>query len=137
LIENAFGDLYDGLEKTAKDGVNVLLDLGIDKYLATTLEEIAKEKIQISLVNVKGILELQSPAPKGVLVIKESLNHAKEVGESEGAEVSVYLVSPPNYRIVVEDEDYKSAENVLEKATTSALEYISKSGGKGSFQREK
>ena len=137
LIENAFGELYDGLEKTAKDGVDVLVDLGIDKDLAVTLAEIAKEKIQISLVNVKGILELRSPTPKGVLVIKDALNHAKEVGESEGADVSVYLVSPPSYRLVVSAEDYKSAENVLEKATKSALDYISNSGGKGSFQREK
>jgi translation initiation factor 2 subunit 1 len=137
LIENAFGDLHQGLEKTAKDGIDVLLELGIDNDLAVTLEEIAKEKIQISLVNVKGILELQNPKPKGVLIIKDTLKHAKEVGESEGADVSVYLVSPPNYRIVVSADDYKIAENVLEKATASALDFISKSGGKGAFNREK
>jgi translation initiation factor 2 subunit 1 len=137
LIEKAFGELYYGLEKTAKDGVDVLLNLGIDKDLAVTLEEIAKEKIQTSLVNVKGILMLQNPKPKGVLIIKDTLNHAKEVGESEGADVMVYLVSPPKYRIVVSAEDYKSAENVLEKATQSALKFIATSGGTGSFKREK
>lgn len=137
LIEKAFGDLYDGLEKTAKEGVDVLLELGVDKELAVTLEEIAKDKIQISLVNVKGILELKNPKPKGVLVIKETLEYAKEVGESEGADVSIYLVSPPKYRIVVSAEDYKTAENILEKATESAVKFISKNGGTGSFKREK
>ncbi|MFA5363786.1 MAG: translation initiation factor IF-2 subunit alpha [Candidatus Bathyarchaeia archaeon] len=137
LIEKAFGDLHDGLEKVAKDGVDVLLDLGIEKELAVTLEAIAKEKIQISLVNVKGILDLQNPNSRGVFLIKDSLNVAKEVGESEGAEVSVYLVSPPKYRIVVSAEDYKTAESVLEKATTAAVDSITKSGGTGSFNREK
>ena len=137
LIEKAFGELHEGLEQTAKDGVDVLLELGIDKELAVTLEKIAKEKITISLVNVKGILELQSTKPKGVLIIKESLKSAKEVGESEGASVDVYLVSPPKYRIVVSAEEYKSAENALEKATESALKTIEKSGGTGSFKREK
>jgi translation initiation factor 2 subunit 1 len=137
LIENAFADLYEGLEKTAKDGVDVLLGLGVDKELAVTLEEIAKEKIQISLVSVKGILELQNPKPKGVLVIKETLKHAKEVGESADADVTIYLVSPPKYRIVVSAEDYKSAESVLENSANSAVEFISKNGGKGSFKREK
>jgi translation initiation factor 2 subunit 1 len=136
LIEQSFGGLYEGLEKTAKDGVDVLLELGIDKELAVTLAEIAKEKIQISLVNVKGILELQNAKPKGVLAIKEALKHAKEVGESEGADVTVYLVSPPKYRVVVSAEDYKSAENILETATKSALSFISNDGGKGSFKRE-
>ena len=92
------------------------LELGIENELAVTLEEIAKEKIQISLVSVKGILELQNPKPKGVFLIKETLKHAKEVGEAEEADVSVYLVSPPKYRIVVSADDYKSAESVLEKA---------------------
>jgi translation initiation factor 2 subunit 1 len=136
-IENAFGELYDGLEKTAKEGVDVLLGLGIDKELAVTLAGIAKEKIQVSLVNVKGILELQNPKPKGLLIIKDTLQHAKDAGEAEGAEdITVYLVSPPKYRIVVSAEDYKIAENVLEIATNSALKYISKNGGKGSFNRE-
>ena len=120
LIEKAFGELHDGLEKTAKDGVDVLLELGIDKDLAVTLEAIAKEK-----------------KPNGVIIIKETLKHAKEVGESEGADVALYLVSPPNYRIVVSAEDYKSAESTLEKATKSALKTIAKSGGTGSFKREK
>ena len=137
LIESAFGDLHEGLEKTAKDGVDVLLDLGVDKELAVTLEEIAKEKIQISLVNVKGILKLQNSKPKGLFLIKDALKTAKEVGEAEGTDVSVYLVSPPNYRVVVSAEDYKSAESVLEKATDAALDNISKSGGTGSFKREK
>ncbi len=137
LIENAFGDLHEGLEKTAKDGVDVLLDLGISKELAVTLEEIAKDKIQISLVSVKGILELQNPQPKGVLVIKDTLKHAQEVGEAEDADVNIYLVSPPKYRIVVSAEDYKSAESILETAANSAVEFISNNGGKGSFKREK
>jgi translation initiation factor 2 subunit 1 len=137
LIENAFGDLHEGLEKTAKDGVDVLLGLGISKELAVTLEEIAKDKIQISLVSVKGILELQNPQPKGVLVIKDSLKHAQEVGEAEDADVNIYLVSPPKYRIVVSAEDYKSAESILETAANSAVEFISNNGGKGAFKREK
>jgi translation initiation factor 2 subunit 1 len=137
LIEKAFGELYYGLEKTAKEGLDVLIRLGIDEELAVTLEEIVKEKIQISLVNVKGILEIQNPGPRGVLVIKDTLEHAKEVGEAEDTEITVYLVSPPKYRIIVSAEDYKSAENVMEKATKSAIEFVSKNGGTGFFKREK
>ena len=87
--------------------------------------------------NTTAILTLQNSKPKGLLIIKDTLEHAKEVGESEDADVTVYLVSPPKYRIVVSAEDYKSAENVLEKATTSAVKFISKNGGTGSFRREK
>jgi translation initiation factor 2 subunit 1 len=137
LIEKSFGGLHEGLERTAKDGVKVLLMLGIDKDLAVTLVEIAKEKITISLVNVKGILELHNAKPKGVLIIKQALKKAQEVGESEGAEVKIYLVSPPKYRIVVSAEDYKSAESALDEATKSAVKFIERGGGTGGFRREK
>ena len=45
LIESFFGELYEGLEKTAKDGIDVLLKLGISKELAAIIEEVAKEMV--------------------------------------------------------------------------------------------
>ncbi len=137
LIEKEFGELYEGLEKTAKEGSEILLKLGIPKDIAVTLEEIVKERIKIQLVKVKGILELQCTKPNGVVLIKEALLKAQEIGESRGAAVHIYVVAPPKYRVEVEAEDYKSAENALEKATNTALKNIVKIGGKGAFLRGK
>ena len=137
LIEKEFGELYEGLEKTAKEGVDVLLKLGVPKGIAVTLEEIAREKIKIPLVKVKGILELQSTKPNGVVLIKETLLKAQKIAESQGTNVRIYVVAPPKYRIVVSAGDYKNAESALEKATETALKSIEKIGGKGAFKREK
>jgi len=137
LIEKEFGELHEGLEKTAKEGADVLLKLGVPKDIALTLEEIAKEKIKIPLVKVKGILELQCTKPNGAVLIKETLLKAQKVGESQGTNVRIYVVAPPKYRVVVSAEDYKSAEDVLDKATETALKSITKIGGKGIFKREK
>ena len=136
-IEKEFGELHEGLEKTAKEGVDVLLKLGVPKDIAVTLEEIAKEKIKIHLVKVKGILELQCTKPNGAVLIKETLLKTQKIGESRGTNVRIYVVAPPKYRIVVSAEDYKSAENALETATETALKNIAKIGGKGTFKREK
>ncbi|MFQ5837041.1 MAG: translation initiation factor IF-2 subunit alpha [Candidatus Bathyarchaeia archaeon] len=137
LIEKEFGELHEGLEKTAKEGADILLKLGVPKDIAVTLEEIAKEKIKIPLVKVKGILELQCTKPNGVVLIKETLLKAQKIGESQETNVRIYVVAPPKYRIVVSAEDYKSAENTLEKAIETALKIIAKIGGKGVFKREK
>jgi translation initiation factor 2 subunit 1 len=137
LIEKEFGELYEGLEKTAKEGANVLLKLGVPKDIAVTLEEIAKERIKIPLVKVKGILELQCTKPNGVVLIKETLLKVQKFGESQGANVRIYVVASPKYRIEVSAENYKSAETALEKATETALKNIEKIGGKGTFKREK
>jgi len=137
LLEKEFGGIYEGLEKTAKDGVDILLKIGVSKDIATTLEEIAKERIRIPLVKIKGILELECAKPNGVTVIRDALSSAQKVGGSEEAEVHIHVISPPKYRIDVLAEDYKEAEKILEKATKIALEKIAKTGGQGTFKREK
>jgi len=137
LIEKEFGEIYEGLEKTAKEGPDVLLKLGVPEDIAVALEEIAKEKIKIPLVRIKGILELQCTKPNGVALIKEILLNAQKIEESQGTKVRIYTVAPPRYRIVVSAEDYRKAESVLKKATETALKNIARIGGQGAFKREK
>jgi len=136
-IEKEFGGIYEGLEKTAKEGADVLLKLGVPEDIAVILEEIAKEKIRIPLVKIKGILELQCTKPNGASLIKEALLSAQKIQDLQETKVRIYVVAPPRYRIVVSAEEYTKAESVLKKATETALENIAKVGGKGAFRREK
>ncbi len=137
LIEAKFGELYRGLEKTAREGPDVLLELGVPKNLAVAIAKIVKEKIKLPLVKIKGTLELQCMKPDGVVRIREALLSAQKVEKSSGTNVRVYVVAPPKYRIEVSAEDYKKAERVLEKATETAIKNITKAGGTGTFHRGK
>lgn len=137
LIEKEFGEIHEGLEKTAKEGAGFLLKLGVPENMALVLDEIAKEKIKMSSVNIKGILEIQCTKPNGANLIKDALLSAQKSEDIEGNEVQVCVVAPPKYRVVVSAEDYKRAESVLKKVTEKAIETIQKLGGKGSFKREK
>jgi translation initiation factor 2 subunit 1 len=136
-IEESFGRLYEGLEKTARDGADVLLEIGVPKDIAVTIAEVAKEKIKISMVKVRGILELQCTKPNGATLIRESLLSAQKVEKPRGTRVRVYVEAPPKYRIEVSAEGYKEAERILEKATETALKHVAKAGGQGIFKREK
>jgi len=135
LMEKEFGGIYDGLEKAAREGGDALSKVGVPQDVAAVLEEIAKEKIRMPLVKVRGILELSCPKPNGVTHIREALLSAQKI--KEPAKVHVYVVAPPKYRIEVLAEDYKEAERVLEKATEVAVKNITKAGGHGAFKREK
>ncbi|MFQ6073753.1 MAG: translation initiation factor IF-2 subunit alpha [Candidatus Bathyarchaeia archaeon] len=137
LIESKFGELYRGLEKTAREGPDVLLELGVPKNLAVAISEIVKEKIKPPLVKIKGTLELQCLKPDGVVHIRKALLSSQRVEKSSGTKVRVYVVAPPKYRIEVLAEDYKKAERVLEKATEAAIKTITKAGGTGTFHRGK
>jgi len=137
LIEHEFGGVYEGLEKAAKEGAAVLIGIGVPKEMAEAIADIAKEKIRIPMVKVKGTLKLQCTKPKGVALIQEALLSAQEIGKPLGARVRVYVVAPPRYRIEVSAEDYKEAERILQRAAETALKTITEAGGEGAFEREK
>lgn len=135
-IEEKFGELYKGLEKTAREGPEVLLELGVPKNLAVALADIVEEKIKLPLIKIKGTLELQCVKPDGVLRIREALL-STEKSRYSGTSVRVYVVAPPKYRVEVSAEDYKKAEKALEKAVETAIKNITKAGGTGTFHRGK
>lgn len=134
-LEEAFGEVYEGLERAARDGVEVLLEQGLPKDLAEALTEIAKEKIKISMVKVKGNFRISCSRPDGVHRVRDALLKAKGVKVPRGTGIKIYVVSPPKYRIEVTATDYKEANTIMKKATETAVDAIEKAGGQGVFER--
>jgi len=137
LIEEKFGGIYEGLEKAAREGSEPLVEAGLPKDLATTIAEVAKEKIRLPLVKVKGTIELQCTKPKGAAHIRDALLSAQKVEKPEGARIHVYVIAAPKYAIEVLAEDYKEAEKILQQTAETAIKTITKAGGTGVFQRAK
>lgn len=137
ILEEKFGGIYDGLEETVRKGAKVLIEAGIPEEIAKVLEEIAKEKIRIPTVRIKGVFELQCYKPDGVNVIKQALMAAEKVVDGLNGQVKLYVVAPPRYAIEVIAEDYRTAEQIMEKAKDAVLKNVSKLGGQSLFKREK
>ncbi|MGC9346428.1 MAG: translation initiation factor IF-2 subunit alpha [Candidatus Bathyarchaeales archaeon] len=136
LIEKEYG-LYEGFEKVVKGGAEVLTKIGVPEEIATVIAEVAKERIHIPLVKVKGIVELRCTKPDGVKVIKEAFLNAKKAEKSRDAKLRFYVVAAPKYCVEVLAENYKRAEAVLERVAENVVSHIVKAGGQGVFRREK
>ena len=136
LIEEQYG-LYDGFEKVAKEGPEVLTSIGVTKDLAKAFFEVAKERIHVKTVKVKGTLEIRSITPNGVKVIQESFLKAKKTEKPKDAEIRFYVKAAPKYSVEVSAENYKRAEEILHKVSQSVVSNIVKTGGQGTFRREK
>jgi len=137
LIEEKFEGLYEGLERAAREGPHPLVEAGMPKELATTIAEVAKEKIRLPMVKIKGTLQLQCMKPNGVVYIRDALLSAQTVEKPEGTKIHVYVVATPKYAIEVQAEDYKEAERILQKVSETAIKTITNAGGTGVFQRAK
>lgn len=135
-IEKEYG-LYEGFEKGLKEGIEALTKIGVPEDLAKVLVEVAKERIRVPMVRVKGVVELRCMKPNGVKVIKEAFLNAKKAEKSRDAKLRFYVVAAPKYCIEVMAENYKRAEDVLQRVAQNVISNVSKAGGQGVFRREK
>ncbi len=136
LLEDQYG-LYEGFEKVAKEGAEVLTALSVPENLAKAFAEVAEERIRVKMVKVKGTLEIRCMTPNGVKVIQDSFLKAKKAEKPKDADVRFYVIAAPKYSVEVSAENYKRAEEILQKVSQGVVSNIVKAGGQGSFRREK
>ena len=128
--------LYEGFEKAAIEGPEALTEIGVPENLAKAFAEVAQERIHVKLVKVKGVLEIRCMKPNGVKIIKEAFQTAKKE-KPKDADIKFYVIAAPKYSIEALAENYKRAEDVLQKSAQTVESYITQAGGQGTFRREK
>jgi len=136
LVEKEYG-LYDGFEKVVKEDIEVLTKIGVPEQIATAFAEVAKERIHVPLVKVKGVIELRCAKPNGVNIIKEAFTNAKKTEKSKVGKFHFYVIAAPRYCVEAMADNYKSAEDLLQKVAESVISHVDKAGGQGTFRREK
>ena len=84
---------------------------------------------------MRGYFELKSFAGDGVERIKKALSVVGGFAKDDVG-IEVEYVGAPKYRIVIESEDYKTAETVLKKVVDEVMKTMRKLGGEANFVRE-
>jgi translation initiation factor 2 subunit 1 len=135
-MEKEFG-LYEGFERVLKEDTETLTKIGVPKELAAAIAEVAKERIHVPMVKVKGTIEVRCMKPNGVKIIKEAFSSAKKAEKSRDAKIRFYVIAAPKYCVEVLAENYKQAEEVLQKVAEDVVSNVAKAGGQGTFRREK
>jgi translation initiation factor 2 subunit 1 len=133
-LEERYGSLYDSYLALLKKGRQAFENLGLPDKLIDELEEDVREKITLPSVEIKGIMELTTPLPNGVEIIKKALTATKERRGS--AVINVKYLGAPRYMITVKADNYKIAERALSSAVEKAKEVIIKGKGTFNFIRE-
>ncbi len=135
IVEDMYG-LYEGFEKAAIEGPEALTEIGVAENIAKAFVEMAQERIHVKMVKVRGVLEIRCMKPNGVKIIKEAFNKAKSE-KLKDATVKFYVIAAPKYSIEASAENYKRAEDVLQKVAQNVVANVTKAGGQGTFRREK
>jgi translation initiation factor 2 subunit 1 len=136
VLEEKYG-LYEGFEKVVKEGVEALTKLGIPEDLAKVIAQVAEERISIKLVKVRGTIEVRCMKPNGVKCIQDAFLNAKKAQKTKEAKIEFAVISSPKYSVEVSADNWKQAEENLEKVSEAVVSNITKAGGRGTFKREK
>jgi translation initiation factor 2 subunit 1 len=136
IVEENYG-LYEGFEKAVKEGAEVLVKIGVPENFAKAFSEVAAERIHVKMVKVKGTIEVRCVKPNGVKVIKDAFLSAERAEQAKDANVRFYVVAAPKYSVEVSAENYKRAEDVLQRVSQHVVDNVVEAGGQGSFRREK
>jgi translation initiation factor 2 subunit 1 len=136
-LEEQFGSIYAGLEAVSEHGEKPLIDMEIGEDWIPVIVRIAQSSIELPYVTVSGALELSSTASNGVEVLRGALEEAEKLNGSDVTKIEITSIGAPQYRILIEAKDYKSAEKAMENAVNLIIKKIEAVKGTGTFERIK
>ncbi len=128
-ISDKFSTVFESFMAVAKGDAS-FKDFGLPPKISDGLTEAVMTRIKPPVVEVKGKLSIASYDPDGVSIVKQALEEALNNG------VSVSYLGAGTYLVKFTAENYKVAEQVIGKASSSALAFIESKGGEGTFVRE-
>ena len=136
LLEEKYG-LYDGFEKLVKEGPEVLTILGVPEGVANAFTQVAQERILVKLVKVRGVIEVRCMKPNGVKCVQNAFTSAKKSEKTRDSKIDFHVIAAPKYSVEVAAENWKRAEELLQKVSQTVITNVTEAGGQGSFRREK
>lgn len=110
-LEAKYGNLFTVLEMARDEGESVLISAGLPKEVATELTLTATKELERASVALTGKAKISSYDPEGIFIIKEAFETASEATlKKKAIDVSVNVISAPEYKIVIAADDWKNAE---------------------------
>ena len=114
-----------------------MADAGYDDDWVPQFIEIAVENIVPPFVEIRGNFQLKSENTNGVEIVRDALLAAESfTNEEQEISVECFYDGSPNYRIELKAPDFKTAEEIWEKATQATTDFIIKEGGEAEVWRE-
>lgn len=134
-ISNPIFNDYSYLYLCFKDvaaGECDLQKMGIPKDIAESLTQAIIDKFKPKKITIQGEITLQTYSPEGVEKIKDVLIKIEKVSDT----LKLFYLGAGRFKVVVEDFEYKPAEDNLKKVE-KILEKFNDKLSKSSFEREK
>lgn len=131
IVFKEYSHLYLCFKEVAAGNAD-LEKLGLEKKIAEELTNAIIDKFKPLKITLKGEIKMQSYAPDGVERIKAALLSITKVSST----INLFYLGGGRFKLVLEDIDYKPAEQTLKKIQEILAKFNDKLST-ASFEREK
>ena len=131
-LVDKFGSLYAAFEAAVVDE-KTIDKVGAGAPWVAAFLAVARENITPPYVDIDGYLEVTCPRPDGAKHIRDALVKAQK---SDKVSVKVQYIGAPRYRLLVRANDYKTAEEEIQRTAQKVIKSIEAHGGEGKFIRK-
>lgn len=135
VILDNYDDVYELFETVTAKGIDSIRELGFSESVLRAVEEESK-KIQVPLIEIRGVLEVTSNKADGIEAIRNVLGDAEQGTKSNPSSISIQYLGAPRYRITIKSENFKTAEKAMAHAIEKIEKGMTKSQGSFKFTRE-
>ena len=127
IFYNRFGNLYAALEYARDNGADALTKVGVNPIsVAEVIVDVSTKELERPTVTLAGKINCSVYARNGLEVLKDCFNEAMEAARANNAlDINVQNVSAPDYRVLIEADDWKVAEKCWREFQTTFEKAIS------------
>jgi translation initiation factor 2 subunit 1 len=133
-----YGTLYNLLLEIKTQGPNFLSQYDLTKEQCESLHDLVSKSLETTTVSLIGGIKAISFKPNGIDVIKSGFTKVlnKTTKKYPSVKIDLSVISAPNYRLVVEAEDWRKAETVWKFLQSSFKKGFSGAQNEISFYRQ-
>ncbi|MHA2243410.1 MAG: S1 RNA-binding domain-containing protein [Candidatus Hodarchaeales archaeon] len=133
-----FGSIYEGLLKAREGDVELLTEIGIPETLAQEIHNLALKELKPPTVRLTGLVEITCYESDGVNILKKFFkSYDKNFNKKyKGSGLNIQIISPPDYRYVIESGDWRTAEGIWKNVQKEIEQFFAPYDAKYSFERQ-
>jgi translation initiation factor 2 subunit 1 len=132
-----YGSIYEALLQLRTKTVKAVTKLKIPENIAPVIHELAVKELQPTTVRLIGTMNITCYDSDGSVILsdffKKYVNSFKK--KHKGSDITLQVISPPEYRCTIESEDWKKAEGVWRKVQKEVQESLKANDVEISFER--
>ncbi|MFX0151140.1 MAG: S1 RNA-binding domain-containing protein [Candidatus Hodarchaeota archaeon] len=138
ILLGKFGSIYDGLIRAREEKVDMLTKLGIPKAAAQEIHQLAVKELEPPMVQLSGLMSITCYESNGSDIIAKFFQGYNKGFEKKhkGSKINIQVISPPDYRCVIEGVDWRTAEGIWKDVQDEVNSYFKPYDAEYSFERK-